>query len=57
MAMVVDELIPMCRERGLGRAPWPVGIMTLKSRTLRPVAQLFVDRVREVVKPLAKRAL
>ena len=34
--------------------PWPVGIMTLKSRTLSPVVQLFVDHTREVVKPLAK---
>jgi len=34
--------------------PWPVGIMTLKNRTLSPVVQLFVDRTREVVKPLAK---
>jgi len=35
---------------------WPVGIMTLKSRTPSPVARLLIDRVREVVKPLAKRA-
>jgi DNA-binding transcriptional LysR family regulator len=34
--------------------PWPVGIMTLKDRTLSPVAELFIDRAREVVKPLAK---
>lgn len=32
---------------------WPVGIMTLKNRTLTPVAKLFIDRTREVVKPLA----
>jgi hypothetical protein len=32
---------------------WPVGIMTLKKRTLTPVAKLFIDRTREVVKPLA----
>jgi DNA-binding transcriptional LysR family regulator len=35
--------------------PWPVGIMTLKSRTLTPVVQLFIDCAREVVKPLAKK--
>jgi DNA-binding transcriptional LysR family regulator len=35
--------------------PSPVGIMTLKRRTLRPVAQLFIERAREVAKPLAKR--
>jgi pimeloyl-ACP methyl ester carboxylesterase len=27
MAMVVEELIPMCQERGLGRPPQPIGIM------------------------------
>jgi len=35
--------------------PWPVGIMTLKGRALGPVAQLFIDRVREMVKPLSRR--
>jgi DNA-binding transcriptional LysR family regulator len=35
--------------------PSPVGIMTLKNRTLRPVAQLFIEVVREVAKPLARR--
>src|SRR5262245_15791412 len=33
----------------------PMGIHTLKSRTLSPVAQLFIDCAREVAKPLAKR--
>jgi DNA-binding transcriptional LysR family regulator len=28
--------------------PWPVGIMTLKNRTISPVAQLFVDTAREI---------
>jgi DNA-binding transcriptional LysR family regulator len=32
----------------------PVGIVTLKHRTLSQAAQLFIDRVREVAKPLAK---
>jgi DNA-binding transcriptional LysR family regulator len=32
---------------------WQVGIMTLKNRTLTPVAQLFIACAREVVKPLA----
>ncbi len=27
MGMVIDELIPMCQARGLGRGPEPVGIM------------------------------
>lgn len=35
--------------------PWPVGIMTLKNRTLTPVVKLFIDCAREVVKPLASK--
>jgi DNA-binding transcriptional LysR family regulator len=35
--------------------PWPVGIVRLKNRLLTPVAQLFIDRAREVARPLAKR--
>jgi hypothetical protein len=27
MAMGVDELIPLCQEDGLGRAPWPIGVL------------------------------
>jgi DNA-binding transcriptional LysR family regulator len=34
---------------------WPVGIMTLKNRTLTPVVRLFIDCAREVVKPLASK--
>jgi DNA-binding transcriptional LysR family regulator len=34
--------------------PRPIGIVTLKNRTPSPVAKLFVDCAREVVKPLAK---
>jgi len=33
----------------------PVGIITLKNRTLSPVAQLFIDCAREVAKPLDRR--
>jgi DNA-binding transcriptional LysR family regulator len=32
--------------------PSPAGIMTLKNRTLGPVTRLFIDSVREIVKPL-----
>jgi DNA-binding transcriptional LysR family regulator len=32
----------------------PVGIVTLKNRTLAPVAQLFIDCAREVASPTAK---
>jgi DNA-binding transcriptional LysR family regulator len=35
--------------------PLPVGIMTLKNRTVSPVARLFIDCAREVAKTLAKR--
>jgi DNA-binding transcriptional LysR family regulator len=35
--------------------PLPVGIMTLKNRTLSPVAKLFIECAREVVKPLAQK--
>jgi DNA-binding transcriptional LysR family regulator len=33
----------------------PVGIVTLRKRTLSPVAQLFIRTAREVAKPLARR--
>jgi DNA-binding transcriptional LysR family regulator len=39
----------------LQMAKMPVGVVTLKNRTLGPVAQLFIDCAREVAKPLAKR--
>jgi DNA-binding transcriptional LysR family regulator len=34
--------------------PWPVGIVTLKDRTVSPVTQLFIACAREVARPLAK---
>jgi hypothetical protein len=33
----------------------PVGVVTLKNRTISPVAQLFIDTAREVAKHLAKK--
>jgi DNA-binding transcriptional LysR family regulator len=33
----------------------PIAIVTLKNRTLSPVAQLFIDSAREVVKPLGPK--
>jgi hypothetical protein len=33
----------------------PNGIITLRNRTLSPVARLFIEHAREVAKPLAKR--
>ena len=35
--------------------PWPVGVMTLKNRTLTPVVKLFIDCAREVAKPIARK--
>jgi DNA-binding transcriptional LysR family regulator len=37
--------------------PWPVGIMTLKNRTTSPAAKPFIECVREIAKPLARRRL
>jgi DNA-binding transcriptional LysR family regulator len=34
--------------------PWPIGIVTLKNRTLSPAAQLFIECAREVARPLAR---
>jgi DNA-binding transcriptional LysR family regulator len=34
-------------------SPSPVGIVTLKRRTISPVAQLFIEHAREVAKPMA----
>ena len=39
----------------LQHARAPVGIVTLKNRTLSPVAQLFIENAREVAKPLGRR--
>jgi DNA-binding transcriptional LysR family regulator len=33
--------------------PRPIGIMTLQNRMLTPVAKLFIERAREVAKPMA----
>jgi len=38
----------------LPRSPIPIVITTLKNRTLSPMAQLFIDCIRELAKPLAK---
>ena len=44
-----------CLLRSLCR-PSPVGIITLKRRTISPVVQLFIDHAREVAKTLAVSA-
>ena len=35
--------------------PVPIGIITLRNRTLSPVTQLFIEHAREVAKPLARK--
>jgi DNA-binding transcriptional LysR family regulator len=35
-------------------SPYPTGVITLKNRTLSPLAQLFIKFAREIAKPLAK---
>jgi DNA-binding transcriptional LysR family regulator len=35
----------------------PIGIVTLKNRTLSPVAGVFIEHTREVAKPMARRKL
>jgi hypothetical protein len=37
-----------------GIRPEPVGISTLKNRTISPAAQIFIECAREVAKPLAR---
>ena len=39
----------------LSTARIPIGIFTLKNRSLNPVAQLFIEHAREVAKSLAKQ--
>lgn len=41
----------------LPTAPVPNGIVTLKNRTLSPLAKLFIERAREVAKPLGRKDL
>ncbi len=37
--------------------PWPVGIMTLKKRPLRPVVRMFIEQLRNFTKPLTRSLL
>jgi DNA-binding transcriptional LysR family regulator len=39
----------------LSLQPRPVGIVTLKDRTISPVAKLFVECAREIARPMTKR--
>jgi DNA-binding transcriptional LysR family regulator len=60
LSVVPDSLLRFMEEGSvkalpveLKIAPRPVAIVSLKNRTLSPVASLFVDCVRTIVKPLA----
>jgi hypothetical protein len=35
--------------------PAPVGISMLKTRSLNPVTKLFIERARELAKPLVRK--
>jgi len=32
----------------------PIGLITLKGRTLTPLAQLFIDNIRRISKPMGQ---
>jgi len=44
------KLLPVDTSGG----PYPTGIVTLKNRTLSPLAQLFIDCARDVARPMLK---
>jgi DNA-binding transcriptional LysR family regulator len=48
------RVLPVELPKGHATGLEPVGIVTLKNRTISPVAQLFIARAREIAKPLAK---
>jgi DNA-binding transcriptional LysR family regulator len=54
MARLGKHLHLKILEIGIPGIPRPTGIMTLRQRTLSPLAQLFIDAVRKLAKPLAK---
>jgi DNA-binding transcriptional LysR family regulator len=61
LSVVPDSLLRFMEEGSvkalpvqLPIAPRPVAIVSLKDRTLSPVAKLFIEYVRTIVKPLAK---
>jgi len=62
VTMIPDSVLHYSPERApicvlpikLPRWHVPTGIITLKDRTLSPLAQLFIESLRELAKPLAK---
>jgi DNA-binding transcriptional LysR family regulator len=62
LSIVTDDVFGLSKRPGIKVLPVklqhtraPVGIVTLKNRTLSPVAQLFLDEARKVAKPLGRR--
>ena len=53
LRFVPDHLLLKVLPIELPRAQLPIAIVTLKNRTLSPAAQLFIDCVRTLAKPLA----
>jgi len=54
MARLGNHLPFKILQVGFAGIPRPTGILTLKNRTLSPIAQRFINCAREVAKPLAK---
>jgi DNA-binding transcriptional LysR family regulator len=65
LAMLPTSVLRFAAERtlikilavSLPKTPWPIGVVTLKYRTISPVAQLFIDCAKETAKPVTKRQL
>jgi DNA-binding transcriptional LysR family regulator len=55
MARLGKHLHLKILEVGIPGIPRPTGIMTLRKRTLSPLAHVFIDAVRELAKSLAKQ--
>jgi DNA-binding transcriptional LysR family regulator len=55
MARLGKHLHLKILEAGIPGIPRPTGIMTLRKRTLSPLAHIFIDAVRELAKSLAKQ--
>ena len=53
LRLAAEKPAPKALPIELPRTPRPIGIVTLKARTLSPLAQRLIDCAREVAKPLA----
>src|SRR5215831_8047297 len=62
ITMLPSSMLHFGKHLALKRLPvataecaYSIGIVTLKNRTLAPVANVFIDNAREIAKPLTKR--